>query len=213
MFGALGIGIGHCKYIKYWQRAEFLEDYSHHYIQLFHIDHCLTGILIATFPVASPPPKASAEQVLPPLRQLTISSPAYPQCMLFDWEGFRCEPSKRHQYIKLSDQLDLVWVGVQFRATFRQTRKANDPIKCAKHSQFFEIWKLYATYPAPKLCQHMFKCTSLKFRVQDISTINNHIRSWMFQDCLQKPSDWIFSDLPRMVDLNYSMWVSDLWRV
>ena len=57
MLGALGIGIGHGKYIKYWQRAEFLEDYSHHYIQLFHIDHWLTGIIIA-----SPPPKGSIKK-------------------------------------------------------------------------------------------------------------------------------------------------------
>ena len=34
-----------------------------------------------------------------------------------------------------------------------------------------------------------FKCSSLNLRQQDISTINTKVKSWLYQDCLEKPSE------------------------
>ena len=32
-------------------------------------------------------------------------------------------------------------------------------------------------------------CSSINLRTQDITTINGQVKSWMFQDCLEKPSE------------------------
>ena len=36
-----------------------------------------------------------------------------------------------------------------------------------------------------------FKCSSLNLRQQDITTINSNVKSWFYQDCLEKPSELV----------------------
>ena len=36
-----------------------------------------------------------------------------------------------------------------------------------------------------------FKCSSVNLRVQDITTINRSVKSWLYQDCLEKPCELV----------------------
>ena len=36
-----------------------------------------------------------------------------------------------------------------------------------------------------------FKCSSVNLRNQDIDTINSQVKSWLYQDCLEKPSELV----------------------
>ena len=36
-----------------------------------------------------------------------------------------------------------------------------------------------------------FKCSSVNLRVQDINVINTQVKSWLYQDCFEKPSELV----------------------
>ena len=36
-----------------------------------------------------------------------------------------------------------------------------------------------------------FKCSSINLRAQDIDTITSQVKSWLYQDCLEKPSELV----------------------
>ena len=36
-----------------------------------------------------------------------------------------------------------------------------------------------------------FKCSSVNLRVQDINSINSHVKSWLYQDCFEKPGELV----------------------
>ena len=44
------------------------------------------------------------------------------------------------------------------------------------------------TYAVSKV---WFKCSSINVRVQDINTINSQVKSWLYQDCFEKPSELV----------------------
>ena len=98
--------------------------------------------------------------------------------------------------IQLSDHLD--FVGVELRATFTQTRKANGDMLQDRVKNTVGPWKAGRFMPLTlrpytantyALSKVWFKCSSLNLRTQDINSINSQVKSWMYQDCLEKPSE------------------------
>ena len=114
------------------------------------------------------------------------------------WRGTLTQEDLPHQYIQLSNHLD--FVGVELRATFTQTRKANGDQLQNKVKNTVGPWKAGRFMPLTlrpytantyALSKVWFKCSSLNLRVQDISTINSQVKSWLYQDCLEKPSELV----------------------
>ena len=119
------------------------------------------------------------------------------------WRGTLCQEDLPHQYIQLSDHLD--FVGVELRATFLQTRKANgeqlqnrikNTVGPWKAGRFMPLTLRPYTANTYALSKVWFKCSSLNLRAQDISTINSQVKSWLYQDCLEKPSELILYRKP-----------------
>ena len=42
-----------------------------------------------------------------------------------------------------------------------------------------------------------FKCSSMNLRVQDITSINSSVKSWLYQDCFEKPSELVLYRSPQ----------------
>ena len=114
------------------------------------------------------------------------------------WRGTLTQEDLPHQYIQLSDHLD--FVGVELRATYIQTRKANGEQLQSKVKNTVGPWKagrfmplILRPYTANTyaLSKVWFKCSSLNLRAQDITTINSQVKSWLYQDCLEKPSELV----------------------
>ena len=89
-------------------------------------------------------------------------------------------------------------VGVQLRATWTQTRKANGDIVQERVSNTINPWrggKFMALTMRPgsvnnfALSKVWFRCGSVDLRESDISAINSSVKSWMYADLWQKPSE------------------------
>ena len=100
------------------------------------------------------------------------------------------------QYFVLSDHLDMV--GVQLRATWTQTRKANGDIVQLRVSNTINPWrggKFMGLSMRPwsvnnyALSKVWFRCGSVDLREGDISAINSCVKSWLYADLLEKPSE------------------------
>ena len=100
------------------------------------------------------------------------------------------------QYMTLSDHLDMV--GVQLRATWTQTRKANGDIIQERVSNTVNPWRAGKFMPLSMrpfsvnsfvLSKVWFRCSSVDLRVGDISAINSAVKSWMYADMFEKPSE------------------------
>ena len=101
-------------------------------------------------------------------------------------------------YMVLSDSLEMV--GVELKASWVQTRKANGDIIQARISNLIGSWKSgkfmdltnrpwsLNTFALSKV---WFKCHTVDLRALDINSINSKIKSWLFQDQLEKPQDMI----------------------
>ena len=102
------------------------------------------------------------------------------------------------QYITLSDHLD--FVGVQLHATYTKTRKANGDQLVERIKNTINPWKagkFMALTMRPNsaisfaLSKVWCKCSCLSLRLSDISNIVSSIKSWLYQDLLQKPSELV----------------------
>ena len=101
-------------------------------------------------------------------------------------------------YMVLTDSLDMV--GLEMKSTWVQTRKANGDILQTKVSNIINAWKSgkfmdlicrpwsVNTYALSKV---WFKCHTVDLRVLDISSISSMVKSWIFQDQLEKPQEMI----------------------
>ena len=107
------------------------------------------------------------------------------------------------QYFVLSDHLDMV--GVQLRATWTQTRKANGDIVQQRVTNTINPWrggKFMALTMRPwsvnnyVLSKVWFRCGSVDIREGDISAINSAVKSWMYADLLEKPSEAVMCRPP-----------------
>ena len=100
------------------------------------------------------------------------------------------------QYLVLSDHLDMV--GVELRATWTQTRKANGDIIQDRVSNTINPWRSGKFMPLTMrpcsvnsfvLSKVWFRCSSVDLRVADITAINSSVRSWLYGDMFEKPSE------------------------
>ena len=114
------------------------------------------------------------------------------------WRGILEQEDIPLHYMELSESLEMV--GVELRATWSQTRKANGDIiqsrvttiiNSWKSGKFMELtsrpWSLN-TYALTKV---WFKCHTVDLRVADISSVSSKVKSWLFQDQLEKPEEFI----------------------
>ena len=114
------------------------------------------------------------------------------------WKGNLTQEDLPHQYVQLSDHLD--FVGVELRATFQQTRKVNGDQLQERVKNTVGPWKAGRFMPLTlrpfsantyALSKVWFKCSCVNLRIQDIDTINRQVKSWLYQDCLEKPSELV----------------------
>ena len=100
------------------------------------------------------------------------------------------------QYMMLSDHLDMV--GVQLRTTWTQTRKANFDMVQERVSSTVNSWKAGKFMPLSLrpwsinsyvLSKIWFKCGSVDLRVADTTAINSSVKSWLYADLWEKPSE------------------------
>ena len=114
------------------------------------------------------------------------------------WRGVLTQEDIPYQYIRLSEHLD--FVGVEIRASFTQTRKANGEMLQTRIRNRVGPWKAGRFMPLTQrafsansyaLSKVWFKCNVVNLRVQDHSAITSQIKSWMYQDLLIKPSELV----------------------
>ena len=86
------------------------------------------------------------------------------------------------KYIVISEHLDMVCV--KLKASFLQTRKTNcDDLQERVNNVISKLW---------------FKCPSVNLRVCDYTKITSCIKSWLFQDQLEKPEDFVLYRVRRL---------------
>ena len=102
------------------------------------------------------------------------------------------------RYMVLSESLEMV--GVELKASWLQTRKANGDIIQNRLSNIVNVWKSgkfmdlsckpwsLNTYALTKV---WFRCHTVDLRVSDISSVTSKVKSWLFQDHLEKPEEMI----------------------
>ena len=102
------------------------------------------------------------------------------------------------QYLILSDHLDMV--GVELRATWTQTRKANGDILQERVSKTINPWRAGKFMPLSMrpssvnsfvLSKVWFRCGSVDLRVADINAINSSVKSWLYGDMFEKPPEMV----------------------
>ena len=102
------------------------------------------------------------------------------------------------QYLNLSDHLDMV--GVELRATWTQTRKINGDTVQDKVSKVIGSWRSGKFMPLTMrptsinsylLSKVWFRCCFVDLRVADIMSINSSVKSWLYANMLEKPSEMI----------------------
>ena len=101
-------------------------------------------------------------------------------------------------YMLISDHLDMV--GVELRATWVQTRKANGDILQKRISNTINPWKAGKFMPLTMrpwsinsfaLSKIWFRCHSVDLRVADITAITSNVKSWLYCDMFEKPSETV----------------------
>ena len=102
------------------------------------------------------------------------------------------------QYFVVSDHLDMV--GVELRATWVQTRKSNgdiiqqrvaNTINSWRGGKFMDLTMRPWSVNAYVLSKVWFRCGSVDLREGDINTINSSVKSWLYADLLEKPSEMV----------------------
>ena len=114
------------------------------------------------------------------------------------WRGTLQQEDIPLRYMVLSESLEMV--GVELKATWLQTRKANGDIIQTRFSNTTNAWKSgkfmdlscrpwsLNTYALTKV---WFRCHTVDLRVSDISSVSSKVKSWLFQDQLEKPEEMI----------------------
>ena len=107
------------------------------------------------------------------------------------------------QYMILSDHLDMV--GVQLHATWTQTRKSNCDMIQKRVSNIINAWRAGKFMPliirpwsvnCYVLSKVWFKCGSVDLRVSDLTAINKSVKSWLYADLWEKPSEAVMCRPP-----------------
>ena len=114
------------------------------------------------------------------------------------WRGMLEQEDIPLNYMRLSDSLEMV--GVVMKATWSQTRKVNCDMIQSKVNNIINSWKSgkfmdltsrpwsINTYTLTKI---WFKCHTVDLRESDIGTVTSKVKSWLFQDQLEKPQEFV----------------------
>ena len=109
------------------------------------------------------------------------------------WRGTLNQEDIPLRYLVLSDNLEMV--GVELKATWQQTRKANGDIVQARvantinawrSGKFMEMTARTLSINSYALTQAWFRCHTVDLRVTDITSITSKVKSWLYQDQLKK---------------------------
>ena len=101
-------------------------------------------------------------------------------------------------YMIISDHLDMV--GVELQSTWTQTRKANGDIMQKRVSNTINPWKAGKFMPVTMrpwsinsfaLSKVWFRCHSVNLRASDVTAITSCVKSWLYADMFEKPSEVI----------------------
>jgi hypothetical protein len=134
--------------------------------------------------------------------------PASKKCKflpLARWRGTLKQSDIPCPYMTLTEELDMV--GVELRATWTQTRKANGDSIQKRVSSKTNLWKGGKFMPLNMRCWSIntyclskvwFKSHSIDLRVQDITSINRAIKSWLYADMFFKPQEMILYRPPTL---------------
>ena len=99
-------------------------------------------------------------------------------------------------YMVISDHLDMV--GVELRANWTQTRKANGDIIQKRISNTMNPWKAGKFMPLTMrpwsinsfaLSKCWFRCHSVDLRAGDVAAITSSVKGWLYADMFEKPSE------------------------
>ena len=102
------------------------------------------------------------------------------------------------QYLVLSDHLDMV--GVELRATWTQTKKSNGDMIQERVAKTINSWRSGKFMPLSMrpssincyvLSKVWFKCSSVDLRMSDVLAINSSVKSWLYSDMFEKPSEQV----------------------
>ena len=101
-------------------------------------------------------------------------------------------------YVVIAEHLDMI--GVKLTASFQKTRKINCDELQTKVKSIIGAWKGGKFMPITErpysvntfcLSKVWFKCASLPLRACDFSMMNTTVKSWIYADQLEKPSELI----------------------
>ena len=127
--------------------------------------------------------------------------PAFQKCKLLPLGKWRTSLKQEDlpqscNYMVISDHLDMV--GVELRSTWTKTRKANGDIIKKRISNTINPWKSGKFMPLTMrpwslnsfaLSKCWFRCHSVDLRAGDVTAITSSIKSWLYADMLEKPSE------------------------
>ena len=127
--------------------------------------------------------------------------PASQKCKLLPLGKWRSKLTQEDlppscSYMIISDHLDMV--GVELRSTWIQTRKANGDIIQKRGTNTINPWKADKFMPVSMrpwsinsfaLSKVWFRCHSVDLRVADVTAITSSVKSWLYADMFEKPSE------------------------
>ena len=114
------------------------------------------------------------------------------------WRGVLEQEDIPLNYLVMSSSLEMV--GVELKATWVQSRKANGDIVQKRVSNTVNAWKSGKFMDLTSrpwsinsfaLSKVWFRCHTVDLRAMDISGISSRVKSWLFQDQLEKPEEMI----------------------
>ena len=129
--------------------------------------------------------------------------PASQKCKILPLGKWRTSLKQEHlppscNYMLISDYLDMV--GVELRSTWTQTRKANGEIIQKRITTTVNPWRSGKFMPLTSrpwsinsfaLSKVWFKCCSVDLCVCDITAITSSVKSWLYADLYEKPSELV----------------------
>ena len=111
------------------------------------------------------------------------------------WRGTLQQEDMPYPFIKLSDSLD--FIGVTLMATFSKTRQINceiierrvsDTVNPWCGGKFQSIVERGHSVNCYAYSKAFFRCASIPLRKESERRVQSAARTWMFQDCFEKPS-------------------------
>ena len=127
--------------------------------------------------------------------------PASKKCKflpLARWRGTLEQVDIPCPYMTISDHLEML--GVELRATWSQTKKANGDIVQTRVSNTCKQWKTgkfmelsMRSWSLNQYClsKVWFRCHAVDLRVMDVNSITSSVKSWLYADQLIKPEEII----------------------